>query len=428
MKVRRIFLVVILFVVTVSNVQSRDWPDWRGANRDGVWNENGIIEKFESEQIAHKWSVPIGSGYSGPSVSNGRVYVTDLKEVPTSTEGILCFDEATGEKLWEHRYDCVYEGIGYPAGPRASVIIEDGKAWSLGAMGHLFCLDAEKGEVIWQRDLNKEYNIRMPIWGIAAAPLIHEEKIILQIAGSDNACVVALDKNTGIEIWRNLGDGATYSAPILAEKNGTEVLVVWTEQHLNGLNPETGEVYWQVPWDIKMAMAISTPVLYDDHIFVSAFFDGSLLVDLGDDYTTVEKMWQRSGKNERMTDALHCVNSTPVIMDDYIYGVDSYGELRCLELKTGDRVWENLSVVNKDRWANIHLVRNGDKIWMFNEHGELLITELSPAGFNEISRTRLIEPTKKQLPRGVTWTHPAFANKHVFVRNDNKMVCADLSR
>jgi len=427
MKFEKYRLVIFILMFCNLSLFAQDWPDWRGTNRDGVWNETGVVEKFDQQQIPHKWSVQIGSGYSGPTVASGKVYVTDLLDNPMSTEGVLCFDEKTGKKIWEHRYECTYDGVGYPAGPRASVVINEGKAYSLGTMGDLFCFNAENGEIIWQQDLNDEYQIKMPIWGIAAAPLIYGDKIILQIGGSENACMVALDKNTGKEIWRNLDDGATYSAPIIVEKNGTEVLIVWTEQNLNGMNPENGNIYWQVPWKIRMAMAISTPVLYEDYIFVSAFFNGSLLVHLGDDYTTAKQVWQRSGRNERMTDALHCVNSTPIIIDDFIYGVDSYGELRCLELKTGDRVWEDLTAVDKDRWANIHLVKNGDKVWMFNELGELLITELSPEGLTILSRAKLIKPTTEQLPRGVTWTHPAFANKHVFIRNDNKLVCADLS-
>jgi hypothetical protein len=175
-------------------------------------------------------------------------------------------------------------------------------------------------------------------------------------------------------------------------------------------------------------MSIATPVLYNDHIFVSAFYSGSLLVKLGDNYTTAEKVWQREGENERNTDALHCVMNTPVIIDDYIYGVDSYGELRCLEFATGDRVWENQTAVKRARWANIHFIQKEDKIWMFNEQGELLITALSPEGLIEISRAKLIEPTRKQHPRGVVWTHPAFANKHIFIRNDRELVCASLEK
>jgi hypothetical protein len=119
--------------------------------------------------------------------------------------------------------------------------------------------------------------------------------------------------------------------------------------------------------------------------------------------------------------------STPVLQGKYVYGVDSYGQLRCLDLHTGDRIWESLDAVPKNRWANIHMVKNQDNIWMFNESGELIISRLSPQGFHEISRTKLIKPTKGQLNRGVCWSHPAFAYKHVYIRNDEELICADLS-
>ncbi|MCF6358690.1 MAG: PQQ-binding-like beta-propeller repeat protein [Draconibacterium sp.] len=424
---KKIILVTFLFFVS-SWLIAQDWPDWRGINRDGIWNESGIVEKFDLDTIEHKWSVEIGSGYSGPTVYNGKVYVTDLQTSPKQTEGVLCFDEHTGEKIWEFRYDCIYEGVGYPAGPRASVIINDGKAYSLGTMGNLFCFDAENGKILWQKDLNVEYEINMPIWGIASTPLIVAEKIVVHVSGGNNAGIVAFNKNTGEEIWRNLDDRAGYSAPILIEKNRKKVVVNWTENSLSGLNPESGEIFWRFIWKTGSGMSIATPVLYDNHIFVSAFYSGSLLIKLGDDYTTAEKVWQRCGESERKTDALHCVMNTPVIIDDFIYGVDSYGELRCLEFATGDRIWEDQTAVKRKRWANIHFVQNRDKTWMFNEQGELIISELSPKGFTEISRAKLIEPTKKQHPRGVVWTQPAFANKHIFVRNDNKLVCADLSK
>ena len=418
---------LLVFAIFHVCAFSQDWPDWRGPYRDGVWKTTGVVDTFDSEALELTWSVPIGPGYSGPTVSQGRVYVTDRLERPAQAERVLCFDEETGEEIWTFQYGSVYENVGYPAGPRASVVLHAGKAYSLGTMGHLFCFDAATGRVLWKRDLYAEYEMNMPIWGIAATPLVVDEKIIVHVSGSQNACVVAFHKDTGKEIWRSLEDRAGYSAPILIEKKGVRVVVNWTEHSLSGLDPETGEIYWRFPWRTGSGMSIATPVLYKDHIFVSAFYSGSLLVKLGEDYTTAEKVWQREGESERKTDALHCVMNTPVILDDFIYGVDSYGELRCLEFSTGDRVWEDLTAVNKDRWANIHFIQQGDRTWMFNEHGELLITRLSPSGLEEISRARLIEPTRKQLPRGVTWSHPAFANKHVFIRNDERLVCADLS-
>jgi outer membrane protein assembly factor BamB len=422
----RILLLLILGI-TPLGCQAQDWPDWRGSNRDAVWETSGIVGEFNSDVIELKWSVPIGPGYSGPTVSEGKVYVTDRLERPAQAERVLCFEAQSGEEVWQHQYDCVYESVGYPAGPRASVVIRDGKAYSLGTMGHLFCFDAGTGEVLWQKDLNEEYKISMPIWGIASTPLVLDDKIIVQVSASPDACVVAFNKDNGKEIWRSLEDRAAYSAPILIEKNGVRVVVNWTEHSLSGLDPESGKVHWRIPWKTGSGMSIATPVLYADHIFVSAFYSGSLLVKLGDDYTTAETVWLRCGESERKTDALHCVMNTPLIMDDFIYGVDSYGELRCLEFSTGDRIWEDLSAVKSDRWANIHFIQQGELTWMFNEQGELLITSLSPEGFKEISRAKLIEPTRKQLGRGVTWSHPAFANRHVFIRNDERLVCADLS-
>ena len=423
---KRILLLAVLGIFHM-NGHAQDWPDWRGKNRDAVWVGTDMVKKFDADVIGLKWSVPVGPGSSGPTVAKGKVYVTDRPEKPSQTERVLCFDEKTGEQIWTHQYSCVYENVGYPAGPRTSVVIHEGKAYSLGTMGNLFCFDAGTGQVLWQRDLNIEYEIVMPIWGLASTPLVVDEKIIVQVSGSKNACVVAFHKDTGKEIWRNLADRAGYSAPILIEKNGTRVVVNWTEHSLSGLDPESGKIHWRFPWTTGSGMSIATPVLYKDHIFVSAFYSGSLLVKLGDDYTSAEKAWQRCGESERKTDALHCVMNTPVILDGFIYGVDSYGELRCLEFSSGDRVWEDQTAVKRDRWANIHFIRHGELIWMFNEQGELLITRLSPEGFMEISRAKLIEPTRKQLPRGVTWSHPAFANNHVFIRNDERLVCADLS-
>jgi outer membrane protein assembly factor BamB len=422
----RILLLAVLGVIHTGCL-TQDWPDWRGTNRDGIWKESGIVETFDSDEIELRWSVPIGPGYSGPTVWDGKVYVTDRLERPKQSERVLCFDAQNGEQIWVYEYDCVYENVGYQAGPRASVVISDGLAYSLGTMGHLFCFDAVTGRVMWQKELNTEYEINMPIWGIASTPLVLDDKIIVHVSGSKNASVVAFNKKTGHEIWRKLDDVAGYSAPIRIEKKGVEVVVNWTEHSLSGLDPETGEIFWRFPWRTGSGMSIATPVWYKDHIFVSAFYSGSLLIKLGDDYRTAEIVWQRSGESERETDALHCVMNTPLIMDDKIYGVDSYGELRCLEFSTGDRIWEDRTAVKRDRWANIHFIQKGDKTWMFNEQGELLITELSPEGFKEISRAKLIEPTKKQLPRGVTWSHPAFANRHVFIRNDERLVCANLS-
>ena len=427
----RIFLTLSLLIDFLLTTKAEDWTDWRGPRRNGTWTESGIIQKFESAGIKILWRVPVDAGYNGPSVSEGRVYLMDRQEKPNETERVLCFNASTGTKIWSVVYDCKYEEVGYPAGPRASVIIDGSRAYSLSTMGHLHCFDKVSGKVFWKKNLREIYKIKMPIWGIAAAPLIVNDKIIIQTGGTNNSCIVALNKFNGDECWKNLEDYASYSAPILISQGGKKVVVICTGENLSGLDPETGEIYWQVPFFSKMSLTVPSPVFYKDYIFLSCFYNGSLLVKLDSQNMSASKVWQRSGKNENNTDALHCCISTPLLKDDHIYGIDSYGQMRCLDLLSGDRIWEDLTAVKKDRWANIHFIQNGKISWLFNEHGELIISELSPKGFHEISRAKLIEPTTPQLNRngiGVTWAHPAFANKHVFIRNDKELLCADLSQ
>ena len=408
---------------------SDEWPQWRGPKRNGVWSETELWQRFPSKKIPRKWSVPISSGYSGPTVSDGRVYVTDRVVEPKQTERVHCFDWQSGKPLWSYTYDCQYRNISYDAGPRASVLIHEQRAYSLGAMGNLFCLDAEQGTVLWQRDLNNEYKIRMPKWGIAASPLVEGDLLILQVGGED-ACLVAIDKRTGEERWRALRDDACYSAPIIAEQACRRIVICQTGNNIVGLDPATGEVHWSFEFDWeKWPMGIATPVIHEDLLLISDDHKGSLLLRLSQSALQVEKVWHRRKQEVPNEAALHCLISTPFIDGEHIYGADSSGILRCLKVSTGEQLWEDRTAVPKNNWATIHLIRNEDKTWLFNERGELIIARLTPRGFEEISRAKLIDPTTDQLRRrnGVTWSHPAFAYRHVFARNDKELVCADLS-
>jgi outer membrane protein assembly factor BamB len=428
------FLLLSVLCLTQFYVEPQcsadEWPQWRGPNRDGVWNETGVVERFEKPQLEHRWSVPVSGGYSGPTVANGRVFLTDRVTEPTEMERVHCFDWQTGRQIWSHSYPCTYRKVSYTTGPRAAVLLDDGRAFVLGTMGNVNCFTAETGELLWKKDLQSDYEIRVPIWGISASPLIEDNLLILQAGGADGACVVALEKTTGVEVWRALDDRASYSAPIVIEQAGQRVLVVWTGDNVVGLNPQTGKVYWKHEFQPrKMVINVPTPVIEGNWLFLSAFYDGALMLRLGQDKPTVEKVWRRRGASEKRTDALHAMISTPYLKGNHVYGVDSYGELRCLDAHTGDRIWEDLTAVPTNRWGNIHMVRNHDKMWMFNERGELIISRLSPKGFEEISRAKLIEPTTGQLSQrgGVCWSHPAFAYKHVFARNDRQLVCVSLA-
>ncbi|HEY2892590.1 MAG TPA: PQQ-binding-like beta-propeller repeat protein [Pirellulales bacterium] len=431
LKSARVFRPAMLLVafLLASSATADDWPQWRGPNRDGVWHETGLLDKFADKQLKITWRQPISSGYSGPTVAQGRVFVTDRVVEPKQVERVHAFDAASGKPLWTHAYDCAYKDVGYTAGPRASVTLDEGRAYSLGSMGHLKCFDAASGKVLWEKDCNELYKIRMPIWGIAASPLVEGNLLIVQIGG-EGACLVAFDKSSGEEQWRALNDNASYSAPVMIEQAGKRVMVCWTGDSVVGMNPTSGAVYWQIPFKpAKMVINIATPVVEKNRLFLTSFYDGALMATINPDKLEATTLWRRSGRDEQHTDSLHSIISTPYLEGDFVYGVDSYGEFRCLDARTGDRVWESLVPTPKSRWSTIHMVKNGDRMWMFNERGELLIARLSPSGYEEISRAKLIEPTRVQLGQrgGVCWSHPAFANRHVFARNDEELVCASLA-
>ncbi len=425
---RSVFVIAAIFLA--QSAVADDWPQWRGPTRDGVWCETGIVRKFDKPKLEPIWTADIGGGYSGPTVADGRVYVTDRLTKPKQVERVHCFDANTGKPIWSHTYDCPYRKVSYDTGPRASVLIDETRAYSLGTMGHFFCFNAANGKIHWQKDLNKQYDIRMPIWGIAASPVIEDNLVIVHIGGENNASVVAFDKITGKEKWKSLPDNASYVAPRVIEQAGQRVLIVWTAENVVGLNPKSGDVHWSVPFEQRrMTINIADPVLNGDHLFMTNFFDGSQLIKLDQTKPAAKQVWRRMGEDEKNTVALHAIISTPYIKDGYVYGVDSYGELRCLDLTNGNRIWESLDAVPRARWATIHFVEHEDNVWMFNERGDLIISKLSPAGYAEISRTHIIDPTKGQLNRreGVVWTHPAFADKRIYVRNDEKLICTDLS-
>ena len=418
----------LLFSAPVARSRAEDWAQWRGSRRDGRWREQGVVTDLPADGVRVLWRAPVSSGYTGPSVAEGRVYVSDRVTAPAEKERVLCFDAMTGEPLWTHSYACAYRGVSYPAGPRASITVDTGRAYSLGTMGALCCLDAGTGSVIWQRDLDAEYAVRMPTWGLSSAPLVDRGLVIVQIGGRDGACLVALRTTDGKEVWRALDDRASYSAPILIEQAGQRVLVCWTGDRVVGLDPASGALHWEHPFPSpRMVIGIADPVVDNGRLFISDFFEGALMLELEATRLAVRQVWRRKGTNERQTDALHALIGTPIVAGDLIYGIDSYGELRCLEAATGERVWESLEVMPRVRWGTVHMVPNGEYVWMFSEHGELLVTQLSRAGPRIISRAQLIQPMTQQHARGVCWTHPAFAYRRVFVRNDEELICADLA-
>ena len=422
---------ILLLVLATAVLHAEDWPQWRGKGRLGVWNETGILKQFPDGGPRRVWSAPIANGYAGPAVADGRVFATDYRRGAgrSGVERVLCLDERTGKLLWQKEWAVDYSGLQYNLGPRATPTVEGGRVYVLGAMGDLLCLRAADGEEIWRRDYRKDYDAELPTWGFVAAPLVDGPRLIALVGGAPDAKVVAFDKMTGEESWRALDASSEpgYDPPIIFEAGGARQLIVWHPTDVASLNPATGEVYWRQPFKIQAGLTVATPVLSEHGLLVSAFYNGSRMYRLLEDRPAAELIWKGGSDSEIETDGLHSLVTTPVVAGDYIYGIGSYGHLRCLDARTGKRVWESLALTNENaRWASGQIVRNGDRYFINNDRGDLIIARFSPQGYEEIDRAQVMEATNPLRRRrelgAVHWTHPAYANRHMIMRNDEEIV------
>lgn len=418
---------------------AEDWPEWRGQGRRGVWLEKDILETFPIAGLSIKWRTAIRAGYAGPAVAGGRVFITDFSPFQNlkGNERVLCLDEKTGRIIWAAEWTTDYTGLmgTYAIGPRATPTVDGDRVYVLGAMGALVCLNTRSGEILWKKDYVKDYGTRVPVWGMTGAPLVDGDRLICLVGGEPDAKVMAFDKKTGREMWRALSSEESepgYGQPILVEAGGARQVIIWHPKAVTSLDPGTGRTNWEQPFRVQMGMTVATPVISGARLLVSSFYNGSLMLQLDSQKPQAISLWKGTSSSEINTNGLHALITTPVIDGDYIYGICSYGQFRCLDARTGERVWESLEVTKeKARWAAGFLVRNGDRYFINNDRGDLIIAKLSAQGFQEISRTKLIEPTTATGNRRelgvVNWSHPAYANRHIYARNDREILAASLA-
>jgi len=409
-------------LLLVAVVRADDWPQWRGPRRDGVWRETGILEVFPREGLKVRWRVPVGPGWSSPVVAGGRVYLTDSQLMrPKAKERVLCFAEATGKPLWSYTYEVDYPvwafTAGQETGPSATPCVEAGKVYALGPNGHLHCCDAATGELLWKKRLDKEYQVQELI--CRASPLIEGKLLILFIGGRPGACVLALDKESGKEVWKALAESVTNSSPIVVTAGGKRQLIVWTQESVTALDPASGKLYWRERMVTSNNDAIPSPVVHKDLLLISG-----LMLKLDANKPAASILWPGTKPVARR---ILSNTSTPVLRGDYVYSARSSGELVCLEAATGKEIWKTDKVTDLKGGASIHLTPQGDSVLLYTDRGELIRAKLTSQGYQEISRSALLSPLYPFAGRKVTWSPPAYANRHVFARNEKELICASLT-
>ena len=421
-----VFAALILsgIIWNLGSVSAQDWPQWRGPGRLGVWDETGIIERFPDTGLRVAWRTEVGAGFAGPAVADGRVFVLDWQEHSDSRtldgiERVMALDEQTGDVLWTHQLETSYRMlmVTYAIGPRATPRVDGDRVYVVGATGRLWVLDVESGAVIWQKDYVEQYGTNVPVWGVSSAPLVDGDRLITIVGGEPDALVVAFDKQTGEELWRavEVAQEMGYGQPVIYDAGGVRQLIIWHTGALVSLDPATGDIFWEEPWEVRSGL--------------------SVMMRLDADRPDATMLWKGSSRSELPdeTDGLHALITTPIILDDYVYGVGSYGELRGLSARTGERLWMSSDMTVQNRWGTAFMVQHRDRCFVNNDEGDLMIVELKPDGYVELDRTQLIEPTsvgghtRANWTRTVNWSHPAYANKHIVHRNDSEIIRASLA-
>ena len=371
-----------------------------------------LPETWPASGLKQLWRQPVGGGYAGVSVAEGRVFTMDRQKEP-EVERVLCFDASSGKPLWQHTYPVKYDKLDYGNGPRAAPTIHGGHVYTVGALGDLRCLDAKTGDVVWKKNYLDDFAGRLPTWGFAGSPVVYGDWLILQPGGEKDSGVVAIERLTGKEVWRSLPDEAGYSTPIIIRAHDQDELVCWTPSHIRGLEARTGKLLWSFPYEITYGVSIAKPIAHDGMIFVAGYWHGSKAIRLGDTPTNAELAWEENK-------FLRGLMSQPLYRDGHVYLLDKQYGLTCFELQTGKKRWDDANQTTprgRNPQATLVWLGDTDRAIILNEEGELILTRLNPEGYHEQSRTKIIGPT---------WAHPAFAGTRVFARSDTELVCVSL--
>ncbi|HEY3860895.1 MAG TPA: PQQ-binding-like beta-propeller repeat protein [Verrucomicrobiae bacterium] len=410
---------VLLGILPGVQARAADWPQFRGPQRDGRWDETGILQSFPRAGLKIQWRQPVGGGWASPVVVAGRVFVFDVELIkPAAKERLHCFDEKTGKVRWVYAYEEKYGDWTYVpergAGPTATPIVEGNRIYIVGASGRTHCLDVKTGAVLWEKNIGKEYQVAE--MSCRPSPLIDGPLLIVFTGAKPGASVLALDKMTGKEVWKALDDPVSNSSPIIINANGRRQLIVWSGSSLSSLDPADGHINWREPMFTSGNDDAATPVVQGDRLLVSG-----LMVDVSSNAPRF--LWpQIRVPSKRVLSN----TSTGLFAGDYIYTAKGYGDLICLDAATGAQLWSTNGLTAPKNGACINITPQDDGVFLFTDEGNLIHAQLSPSGYREISRAHLIDPTWPFAGHKFVYAPPAFAGRHIFARSEAEVVCASL--
>ena len=387
---------------------SNDWPQWRGPNRDGVSTETDILRQWPKDGPKVLWEAKVGDGFASVAVVKDRAFTIFQDR---ANESVVSWNAETGAECWRFSYPCQYTNS-YGNGPRSTPSIDGEFIYTVGATGLMHCLKAftenPQGEIVWSKDLLKEFAAAAPKWGVAFSPLVEGNRIFIMPGGPNGHALAALDKHTGAIVWKKYDDAASYSSPIAATFGKEPQILFLTGNRLVSVNPESGEQRWEYPWPIDNEINVATPLVVDDYVFISSSYGrGCVMLKI----EKAGEKWKPSRvyKSTRMRNHF----STCVRFKDHLFGFDD-STLTCMSFLTGAVAWKERGF---DK-GSVLLVN--DQLIVYGANGILALTEANPERYIEKARFQFSKTANS------CWSAPVVSNGRLYVRDQERLVCYDV--
>jgi outer membrane protein assembly factor BamB len=381
------------------------WSGFRGPNRDGDYAEQPISTNWPSTGPPLLWRRPIGGGYSGFAIGQGRAYTIEQrreKEVATA------YDLDTGRELWRHGWQARFDHVDGGEGPRSTPAYDEGRVYAQGAAGELRCLDAASGKLLWRHDIIEENQAMLPVYGFASSPLIVDNKVIVLPGGPEGRSVIAYDKRTGAPIWQSINNRQAYTSPMLVNLAARRQLLIVSARNVLGLAPENGAELWHTPWIVLNDNVIAQPVVAGSNRFLISAGYGvgcrAFEITASNSVFSVRELWRNTHLKNKF--------SSSVRYGEFIYGLDEE-ILACIDAGTGERKWK------EGRFGYGQVLLASGNLLVLAENGTLALVEANPACFRQRAAFQAL--------KGRTWNYPALANGKLLVRNCTEMACYNLT-
>jgi outer membrane protein assembly factor BamB len=404
-------------------VKAGDWPAFRGPERDGIVVGPKIARDWTKNPPREIWRQPIGGGYAAFAIANGFLVTIEQRR---DREVVVCYEAATGKEVWTTGWETRFSETAGGDGPRATPTIADVDVFAFGANGRLVCLDGRDGKEKWAVEtLEGNSNLR---WGMSGSPLVLDNLVVVhpgaQKPAAQGKAVQAYDRSSGKLVWQSGDHPTAYCSPQLSVLGGEKQILIFDAHGVAGLNPKNGDQLWRVEWKTDYDINVAQPVIVsDDTVMIASGYNkgGTLLrVTKEGDTWKPSQVWR--SKNSVLRYKFTNGVRRKTAEGDYIYGLND-GYLECVDLKTGRQVWKDeRRPRDGEGWGHGQILLCDDLIvGLTEETREMVLVEATPEAYRELGRIKVFTRGKK------AWNNPAMAHGRIYIRNEEEMVCYDLT-